>query len=258
MRVPVRHFHQNCQKKRGADVSSKKNRNKQKEDYKEYRRQQEEKQKRLNRRLMWITGAVVVAIVALAIIFRPQPSPVEFAYDQLPVLGDPNAPVKIVEFGDYKCPACKAFSEQIKPQLVQDYIDKGLVSFYFMNLAFIGKDSFTAAYAAQSVFHQNNDAFWKYYDALFKNQGNEYIEWATPDFLVDLAKKEGLEIDFNKLQSDIESSTYASEVDEHIAKARSSGVSSTPTVFVNGVKIDNPFDYNALKAEIDKALNAEA
>jgi protein-disulfide isomerase len=228
-----------------------------KASYKEHRKQELEKQQKTNKRLMWITAVAVVAIIALVVIFKPKPGPVDFAYDQLPVLGSKDAPVKIVEFGDYKCPTCQYFSQEIAPQLQKDYIDKGLASLHFVNFTFLGPDSTTAALAAQSVYHQNNEAFWKFYDALYKNQGNENIQWATPEFLTNLIRTQGIAVDANKVMDDIKNKTYASEVDEHNAKARKSGVTGTPSLFVNGVKLANSVDYDSIKSAIDQALKGD-
>lgn len=205
------------------------------------------------KRLVWITAASIVAIFVIALIAKPKSASVQFAYDKLAVLGDPDAPVKIVEFGDYKCPSCKYFSTQIEPQLKKDFIDKGIASFYFMNFTILGPDSYTAALAGQSIFHQNNAAFWKFYDAVYKFQGDEKGSWATPEFLIELAKKEKISVDYVKLQQDIVSKTYRAEVDEHNEFARKSGVKGTPALFINGKKFDDAFDYNALKKAIEEA-----
>ncbi|TDF96391.1 DsbA family protein [Paenibacillus piri] len=207
--------------------------------------------------MIWITAVCIVAIIAAVIVFRPKEAPAQIAYDKLPRLGDANAPVKVVELGDYKCPSCKYFSQTIEPQLKKDYIDKGQVALYFSNFVFIGPDSNTAALAAQSIYHQNNDAFWKFYDVVYKNQGDEKVQWATPQFLVDLAKKEKLPVDYDLLLKDITTKKYQNEIDEHNEFARKNQVNSTPTLFINGKKLDNSMDYNAIKAAIDKAGKGE-
>lgn len=215
------------------------------------------------KRLVWATVAVFVVILLAVIIFdKPKPpapaaSSVSFAYDKLPVLGDPKAPIKIVEFGDYKCPSCQYFSQDIKTQLQKEYIDQGIVAFYFMNYPIIGPDSYTAAYAAQSVYHQNNDAFWKYYETLYINQQDEKNNWATPEFLTELAQVKSLPINIDLLKQDIKSMKYKAEVDEQIAIADKSGVTGTPTLFINGQKFEEVFDYNALKAAIEKVRKNE-
>ena len=225
--------------------------------YKEQRKKELEKQQKTNRRLMWITAVSVIVIIALAVIFKPKPAPVAFDYNALPVLGSKDAPVKIVEFGDYKCPSCQFFSQEIVPQIEKDYIDKGLVSLHFMNFPFLGPDSTTAALAAQSVFHQSNEAFWKFNDALYKKQGNESVQWATPEFLTNLIRSDGIAVDANKVLEDINKKTYASEVDEHYSKGHAAGVTGTPSIFINGVKFSNSLDYGSIKAAIDQALKGE-
>lgn len=217
-------------------------------------RMQEARQQAKTRRLLWITSALVIVIFIAVVAVLSKPKPYEFAYSGLPVLGDPNAPVKIVEFGDYKCPSCQYFSQQIEPKLKADFIDKGLVSLYFMNFTIIGPDSVTAALAGQSVYHQSNDAFWKFYDTVYKNQGDEKTAWATPQALTDLARKANLNIDYDKLLSDINAKTYKNEVDEHQAAALKLRLNSTPSVFINGKLFNSGLDYDKLKAEIEKAL----
>jgi protein-disulfide isomerase len=218
----------------------------------EQRIQQAKHQTRM-KRLIWITAAAVILIIAVIAIAQYKPKSVDIAYDKLPVLGNMNAPVKIVELGDYKCPTCQYFSQQVEPQLKKDFIDTGKASFYFMNYTIIGPDSNTAALAAQSVFHQNKDEFWKFYDVLYKNQGDEKIQWATPQFLTDLAKKEGIKVDYDKLLKDINDKAYQSEVDEQNAFATKNVVNSTPTLFINGKKYTGTLDYNAIKSAIEQA-----
>ncbi|WP_274364965.1 DsbA family protein [Paenibacillus thermotolerans] len=229
-----------------------------KSNNKKQRKQQRELERnKQQQRMKWmiVTGSIViVAFIVLAIVFAPKPKPVEFAYHELPILGSPTAPVKIVEFGDFKCPACQFFSQQIEPLLKQDFIDDGTAALYFMNYPFIGPDSYTAALAGQSIYHQNNNEFWKYYDAIYRDQGDETIQWATPEFLVELAKKEKLNIDYDKLHKEITSQTYADEVNEHNQIAQRL-VTSTPTLFINGVKFEDFSDYRSLKNAIQKALD---
>lgn len=206
-------------------------------------------------RMRWLILGIslaAVVIIALAAVFAPKPKPVAFDYGGLPVLGQSDAPVRIVEFGDFKCPACRYFSENIKPRLQQEYIDTGTVALYFMNHTIIGPDSFAAAMAGQSIYHQNNAEFWKFYDAIYRNQGDETTQWATADFLVNLAQSEHLQVDYDRLRQDIESETYADEVIAHNAKAEPL-ITGTPTLFINGVKFTDFSNYEALKKEIEKA-----
>ncbi|MBM7563285.1 DsbA family protein [Paenibacillus sacheonensis] len=231
-----------------------------KSTYKSQRRAEQEKlekQRKTTRKLIWITAAVVVLGIIAAVIFTPRSNPTDFDYAKLPVLGKADAPVKIVEFGDYKCPSCQVFSQQVKPLLEKDYIDTGKVALYFKDFAFIGPDSFTAAGAAHSVFHQSNDAFWKYYDALYKNQPDEKTLWATSDYLVQLAKDNDIGVDLDQLKKDIDGKTYEKDVKKSNSDANKAHVQSTPTLFINGKEFTGSFaSYAQLKQAIDKELAA--
>lgn len=228
--------------------------------YSERKRIEEQKQRKQMQRLVWITGIIIAAVVALVWIgsTRDQsPKPVTIATDNMAVLGDKNAPVTIVEYGDFKCPSCQYFSQKIMPQLKKDYIDTGKVSVRFSNFPFIGEDSFTAAYAAQAVYHQNNDAFWTFYDTIYKNQQDEKKAWATPDYLVKLAQDAKLNINFDQLKKDIDGKTYKSDVDKQYSFGNDIGVHSTPTLYINGIPFTQFSDYEALKQAIDKAQKAK-
>lgn len=203
--------------------------------------------------LIWMTVIIVAIIVFIFLGIRSGNAPVKFDYGSYPTLGSADAPVKIVEFGDYKCPHCAEFSQNFVPLLEQDFIESGRVSLHFVNFTFMEKDSRIAAVAAQSVYHQDNDAFWKYYKALFRNLNTTW----TKDALVQLAKDEELGIDYDKLRQDIEAETYGDEVDGHNALARKGKVTGTPTLFLNGKQLDSShvIDYAVLKRTIEEALN---
>lgn len=215
-------------------------------------------QQQRRRRVIWFSTVgvlLVLIIVVLSLDPKPKPKVASFDYGNLPVLGQSDAPVKVVEFGDFKCPTCKMANETIKTQLVSDYIDQGKVAFYFMNLPFLGRDSMTAALAVQSVYHQNQDAYWPYFDAIFSKQGDERTEWATVDFLVGLAEELKLEVDYEQLRKDIENKTYQKEVDEQYAKGDALGVDSTPTFFINGQEFTgNLGSYDEFKKAIEEAI----
>lgn len=214
------------------------------------------KKKQQTRRIIWFsTIGILLVVIVVVLSIRPAATAASFDYEKLPRLGQADAPIKIVEFGDFKCPACKIANDKIKPNLVSDYIDSGKVAFYFMNLPFIAPDSTTAALAAQSIFHQNSDDYWTYFDALYNNQPDEGLPWATPDYLVDLAKQANLSIDFDLLRKDIENQTYIEEVNENKSKASKLGVSGTPTYYIDGVEYLGHYDdYAEFEQQIKAAL----
>jgi protein-disulfide isomerase len=171
-----------------------------------------------------------------------------------PRIGDSNAPVKLVEFGDFKCYHCKEFHDHIFPQLKKDFIDTGKVEMYFINYAFVGEDSKIAAAAGKSVFKQNQVAFWKFYDAVYSHQKDVRQIWATPAFLVYLVQKYIPEVDANQVSEDLKNKTYEHMVlvDNNIAPSVS--VDEVPKVFVNGKMVKDSLNYSALKKKIEDEL----
>lgn len=181
----------------------------------------------------------------------------------MPVLGDSNAPVKIVEYGDYQCPVCRDFNVNVKPDVVKNYVDTGKAAFYFQDLIVLDgngiEDSNRSALAAHSIYHQDKDSFWKFTDALYKNQGQEKTGWATTDFLVNLAKTEGLPVDLDKLKADIENKTYQQEVNDSLTKADELNVQATPTFFINGKQFTGNFNnVDEFQQAIDDAAEGDS
>ncbi|MGN7455515.1 DsbA family protein [Paenibacillus pasadenensis] len=213
------------------------------------------KQKKGNGALIWLTIAIAFIAVVIILGINNSSKPHAFNYGEMPRLGDENAQVKLVEFGDYKCPSCKLFSEQVKPLLVQDYINDGKAALYFANYAFLGQDSVTAAVAAHSVYLQDPEQFWAYNDAIYANQGDETTVWATPERLVQIAKDAKLDIDFDKLLSDINAGVGSDKVAEESRLAESTlKVGGTPSLFVDGEQLQFK-GYDDIKKAIDAKLD---
>lgn len=216
-------------------------------------KRQQDKQRRITLYtvlLLLVTAAAAWGFVAMQ---NPSPSQAGFQLDAQPALGNPDALVKVVEFGDFKCPACKAFHEQVFPELKRQYVDTGKVTFYFMNYQFLAADSITAGIGGECVYHQNEAAFWNYYNTLYANQGPESQQWATLDRLVELARLDVPGIDLPELRRCIDEKRYLSDVQADRTAGTNAGVRGTPTLFVNGQKVSN-FSFPTLKTAIDKAL----
>ena len=108
-----------------------------------------------------------------------------------PPLGDVDAPITIIEFGDYQCPKCKGWFDSTKPDIYADYIQTGQANLYFVDLVFLGRDSQAAASASYCA--QDQGKFWEYHDMLYGNQGG-IGSWATAERLVAFADQLGLDL----------------------------------------------------------------
>lgn len=182
-----------------------------------------------------------------------------------PVLGDKNAPVTIVEYGDYKCPACGYFTNNIMTQLDADYIATGKIKFVFKNFPFIYTDSARAALYAEGVYDKlGNDAFWKFHKTIYEyqntiyadeNSQNEHKDMLTEKYLnktvVDLFGKEKA----SSLKNIIDNDDYEKEVKTDYKQGKNDDVSSTPSIYVNGKKVYDPLSYDSVKGAIEEALN---
>ncbi|MFD1848929.1 DsbA family protein [Oceanobacillus bengalensis] len=175
-----------------------------------------------------------------------------------PVLGEDDeddALVTVVEFGDFKCPACKAWGETIFPQLTNDYIDTEEVRFSYINTPFHGTESTLASLAAETVLDQNPDAYWDFHNALFAEQpsSNHDNQWVTVDKILEVAN-EIQTIDIEELELALEEQSKIEEVNKDVELVEDFNVQMTPSIMVNDIMVEDPFDYEAIKNLIEQEL----
>ncbi len=173
------------------------------------------------------------------------------------ILGNPNATVTIVEYGDYQCPYCGMFFDQTEPQIVQNYVNTGKVRMVFRDFPFLGPESTAAANAAQCAEDQNK--LWPYHNALyaakyadFTGGGKEDDGFFSRAEFLKLAQQVGLNM--TQFTSCIDNTSDASIVAQEKANATAAGVNSTPTFFVNGQQIVGAQPYSAFQQALDSAL----
>lgn len=209
-----------------------------------------------------LTSVIFVLIIALVVLnnkssesskgdtFDKQPN-----IQGQPVLGEANAPVTVVEFGDFKCPSCKAWGETVFPQLEKDFINSGKVKFSYINVLFHGEESRLGSLAAESVYKQNPDTYWDFHKALFNEQPNEDHDglWITEEKIIEIANTIP-NIDAEKLKSDIELQSEIEEINKDTELVEEFKVEFTPSIMVNGTMLEDPFDYEAIKSLIEKGL----
>lgn len=236
----------------------------QKKDQRSTRSERQQRQNQRDAQVQKITTYTGIAAVVLVVafigiyVFSNQNSSggnVALSIEDQPTLGPADATVEVIEFGDFKCPACKSFHDQVFPQLKSNYIDTGQIQFAFLNFPLpLGQDSWTAADAAECVYQQaGNDAFWGYYNGVYINQGPESDTWATPDLLTQIAQDyTDQEIDTDRLRRCINNQEYRDDVDLDRNMAITANAGGTPAVYVNGRSV-NP-SYSAISAAIDEEL----
>jgi protein-disulfide isomerase len=179
------------------------------------------------------------------------PSPTVSDRDVL--LGNADAPVSIIEYGDYQCPFCSEFFVDTEPTLRAQYIQTGKAKMVFRNFSFLGPESDAAAAAAECAKDQQH--FWEYHDALYSaehkdaNENNGNLNRAL---FMKLATD--LKLDTAAFGKCIDSGTYATKAQTDTDDAQQYGVQSTPTVFINEEKIEGALPTSQFTTLIDSFL----
>ena len=145
-----------------------------------------------------------------------------------PILGSKDAPITMIEFGDYQCFYCNKFYHTTEPDIVKNYIDTGKVRMIFKDYTIIGQDSVNAAHGAHCA--QEQGKFWQYHDTLYDNWSGENTGWASSNNLMGFAKQIGLNVDqFNQCMAQ---SKYISAVQGSVSNAKDLGLTGTPDFFI--------------------------
>ncbi|WP_150269949.1 DsbA family protein [Paenibacillus tepidiphilus] len=208
----------------------------------------------------WLAGVVAICVILLAVFTAFMSESNESELEKLPALmdatgkieltvgdfqlstqpsiGDPNAPIKVIEFADFKCPACRNWDVSNAAKFKSDYVDTGMVQFYFINFPFLGPDSIEAAVAAEIIYNQNPDSFWEFKEKLFQNQGEEKTIWATEKFLLKFVKDNIQGIDYELFKKDLQEHKYLFDVKKDFKISAANGIYGTPSFVVNGEKVD--------------------
>jgi protein-disulfide isomerase len=228
----------------------------------------------------YLAGTILVAalIIAVAIIYSFGPSrppttlngndsnvslpsfETRLPFKQTPspegeiILGDLNAPVEIVEYGDYQCPFCARFFLESEEKIRANYIGPGKAKMIYKDLAFLGPESLDAALAANCAADEGK--FWEYHDALFTVESKDNKEHngnLNKELFMAIADK--LELDKGTFESCYDSRKYDGEVQTDIAEAQQDLARvSTPSILINGELVQGAQPYDTFAAVIDKYI----
>jgi protein-disulfide isomerase len=202
-------------------------------------------------------AAAIVAVVALIVIggaLRGNDEPVTHsAPAEGFILGDASAPVVIEAWEDFQCPICKAANGSTLRGIEEAYVSTGKAQLVFRQFPFLGAESYRAAEASQCAADQGG--FWDYHDALFNAQGAENSGALSDAKLKQLASAQGL--DAEAFAECLDSGQHSDSVAAEKAEGERLGVNATPSIFVDGERVENWRDYNAFAAMIEAALAAD-
>ncbi len=227
---------------------------------------------RRQRILQFAAGAVFLAIVAVAVLIVVSSSDsggdadnlagvaeVDTLVGDIPqqrlLLGEQDAKVELVEYGDLQCPVCKGYAEDFLPPIIENRVKNGEVKLDFRNFTIIGEQSLDAGAAAAAAGAQGRG--WQFLELFYKNQGAENSGYADDEFLTAVAEDAGVK-DITQWNRDRKSQKYIGEVERTTAEAERMSLTGTPTFAIAGPNSDGyeilgtPGSVDELEAAIDR------
>ena len=144
------------------------------------------------------------------------------------ILGNPDAKITIVEFGDYQCTFCYKFHDETMKKIDQAYIKAENVNFVYRDFPLNGPQSILASEASYCAQKQNK--FWEYHDTLYNNWGGENTGWITKNVLLGFAND--IKLDLDSFSQCLENSEFKQKVLDNEQFAREIGIDATPSFLI--------------------------
>ena len=187
--------------------------------------------------------------------------PVKISADNDPIIGNPDAPITIIEFSDFQCPFCARFNAQTLPSILEEYIDQGKVKLVFRDFPIqsIHPNALPASVAAECANDQNK--FKEMHDILFEKQ-SEWNKLETAETLSLFSQyASNFEIDQETFDSCLTSGKHIAEIKKDLEDGREYGVTGTPGFFVGNdqigfVELKGAQPFESFKKVIDAQLDA--
>jgi protein-disulfide isomerase len=167
------------------------------------------------------------------------------------LLGDPDAPVELIEFGDLQCPFCAAYANEILPSIIENQVKQGKVKIDFRNFTIIGPQSVDAGAAAVAAGAQGRG--WNFVELFYRNQGRENSGFADDEFLEAVAKGAGVK---NIAQWNEDRAKFVDKVEATSREAEQLGLQGTPSLALRGPGTDGleVIDTPTSPADLEEAI----
>ena len=156
-------------------------------------------------------------------------------------LGSPDAPITIIEFGDFQCPFCSEWYIETAMPLKEKYIESGQVELLFVDYPFLGDDSYPTAHASYCAEQQG--MYWEFHEILYLNQGDTNDGWAIAEKIRDFASQ--VNLDMKNYDECMASSEFNQKIDESLELGERHEVNQTPTFIV----VNNSGEYQKIEGK---------
>jgi len=166
-------------------------------------------------------------------------------------LGDPDAPVALVVFSDYRCPFCAKFSRDTEPELIKRYVDAGQLRIEWRDYAIFGPRSMAAARAGRAAAAQGR--FWEFNRAVYAAAPERSKADLTDEDLIGFARQAGVS-DIDRFTAEMRGDTFDAAINADLAQGAGIGVPSTPAFLLNDVPMLGAQPTEDFVRAIDGAL----
>ncbi|RPI32535.1 MAG: hypothetical protein EHM70_08750 [Chloroflexota bacterium] len=243
------------------------------QEIKEKRRKQQQRQRTAVFSVIAGLVLLVVAIIVVPMIreaLTPVGEIVEITPNPRPMaefntMGDPDAPVTIIEYSDFQCPFCKRFADETEQQIVDTYVATGKVYFKYVSMGNWVSRNIAQASGRPEKFESRNSAeaaycagdqnkFWEYHDMLYANWQGEDVGSFSDKRLAAFA--ESLDLDMDAFNECYNSHKYRDLVMEGYNEGLKTDMTGTPAFIINGTLIDGAQPFTEFQAVIEAALAA--
>jgi protein-disulfide isomerase len=206
-------------------------------------------------------GLAAAAIVGIALIYwlaiRPKETVAVAPITGVPaaesrpyVRGSASAPVEIVEFADFQCPACERFATITEPDVMKRIVDAGLARYVFYDFPLgMHPNAWPASHAAACADDQGK--FWEMHDVIFREQPNWSPERNPKGSFERLAREIGLDV--AAWETCYDERRHQRRIAANLAEGERRGVGSTPTFFIGNYKIARVQTFDEIRAYVDSA-----
>lgn len=176
---------------------------------------------------------VIFGVISGLLLYGIEDEEVVFSRENLmkngsPLVGNPSAPITILEWGDYQCTYCYRFHQSSLNVILNEYIETGRVNLVFKDFPLNGPDSILAAEAAYCAGDQGK--YWEYHNELYTNWGGERTGWINYDSLNKFASTVNLSID--DFSSCLSGHKYKEKVLDLEKFGKEIGIDATPSFLI--------------------------
>jgi protein-disulfide isomerase len=211
--------------------------------------------------VLGLVALVGVAVLAFQLLGKDEATTAPVAVELDPAalarvqgisIGREDAPVVIYEFADFQCPGCGQFASFVTPLIKQRLVEPGLVRYVYYDFPLaMHPHAFLASRSARCANDQGS--FWEYHDLLYARQPTWSAMRDATDFFVELGAEAGLDV--GDFEGCVRSDRFAQEVTESLRLGESLQVRGTPTLIINGKRLDSGIPSFA---ELEQIVRAEA